>query len=297
MLAMLNNEDGYKSIIQSFSEAIICKSLDDKVITWNPAAEAIYGYRAEEAIGQDIGIIIPEEKRGEYGPLLEKVKKGECVKGYEAIRKRKDSREIHVLLTFFPIKDAHGKVVAISTLTRDITDEYFAEERYKKILEAAPDGVLIIDEAGKIQYVNKQLDAIFGYAEDELVGKTVEALIPETYHSAHASYRKNYFDSPRTRPMGSGRELLGLRKNKETFPVEISFSPLRTKTGTIAMATIRDVSDRKKIEKMKDAFISLVSHELRTPMTSINGSLDLLAEEIKSIENKDVTNLINIARR
>lgn len=123
------------------------------------------------------------------------------------------------------------------------------EERAQEILEATPDAMIITNKEGQIIFANTQTEKVFGYEKNELLGKSVEILIPEPYRGRHPKNRQNYFKAPRTRPMGIGKELYGQRKNNEIFSVEISLSPLKTKEGMLALAAIRDITERKKAEK------------------------------------------------
>jgi PAS domain S-box-containing protein len=123
-----------------------------------------------------------------------------------------------------------------------------SELSFRDLVDAAPDGIVVCDREAKIVLVNKQAEAMFGYARAELIGKQIEELIPERFRARHPKHVTGYIDHPKSRPMGSGLELFGRRRDGSEFPVEISLSPLTTPKGTIVSAAIRDVSDRKRIE-------------------------------------------------
>ena len=116
------------------------------------------------------------------------------------------------------------------------------------VLDAAPDGIFIVDAQGRILLANRQAHAMFGYAPPELVGQLVEALLPETLRDRHTAHRDAYVRAPRTRPMGSGLDLLGRRRDNSEFPVEISLSPMATAEGVVIIAAVRDITERKRIE-------------------------------------------------
>ena len=125
------------------------------------------------------------------------------------------------------------------------------DSAYRELLEAAPDAIVIVGSDGRILLVNRQTERLFGYSREDLVGQTLEMLIPERFRQAHAGMRAAYVAAPRVRPMASGLDLYGLRKNSTEFAAEISLSPVESPEGRRVIATIRDVSERKQLEQLR----------------------------------------------
>lgn len=175
-------------------------------------------------------------------------------------------------------------------------DRRRVEDRFRAVVEASPYAMFMADRRGRIVLANSEAATLFGYAPEELPGMSIEALVPPRLRVRHGPQQEGFFSDPRTRPMGAGRDLSGVRKDGVEIPVEIGLSPVMTPEGPHVLASVINITERKKVEKMKNEFVSIVSHELRTPLTSIVGSLGLISGGVAGPLTPEMRSMIDIAR-
>lgn len=201
-----------------------------------------------------------------------------------------------------------------------------AEERFRGLLESAPDAMVIVDVDGTIVLMNSQAERLFGYGRDELLGQSIEMLVPAHLRATHVQLRQGYGVHPVTRPMGASLNLHAVRKDGIDVPVEISLAPLQTERGVLVTAAIRDISDRRRVaeelshakeaaeeaNRAKDRFLAVLSHELRTPLTpalltaaalqssaeipaGVRDDLELIRRNIE-LESRLIDDLLDVTR-
>ena len=177
----------------------------------------------------------------------------------------------------------------------DVTALQQAEARFRGLLESAPDGIVVVDRTGTIVIVNSQTERMFGYSREELIGNTIELLVPESSRKHHARDRAAYTAEPRTRPMGTGRALTGRAKNGREFPVEISLSPLLTDEESLVMSIVRDITDRRRAEELiqaslreKEALLREIHHRVKNNLQITSSLLRLQAGAIENPEARQL---------
>jgi PAS domain S-box-containing protein len=271
------NVDGenelFRQLIDSAPDAMVIMNQRGLIELVNLQAEALFGYARDELVGQPIEVLVPERFRarhaGHRDAFIGAPKLRPMGSGLELFGRRKDGSEFPIEISLSPLVTSSGTLV--SSAIRDVTGRKRAEQKFRALLESAPDAVVIVDQSGTILIVNAQTEALFGYARDDLLGKPVEVLVPKRFRSQHQAHRSGYFQRPKARAMGSELELYGLRRDGSEFPIEISLSPLETEDGLLISSAIRDVTDRKKTESAA----RLASDRLLSAVESINGMLAL----------------------
>lgn len=287
----------YLAAIESSNLALFTQGVDDTITAWNPGAQRLFGHAAEEAIGQDFTLLVPDDRREELRVVGERIRSGERIDNLATVRLAKDGRRINVLLSISPIKAQSGVLVGHSVIALDVTEQKLTEEKFRVAVESCPSGMVMIDATGTILLVNVETEKLFGYQRGELIGQSVDILVPPRFRGQHPRHRETLVAHPGARVMGAGRDLFALRKDGTEFPVEVGLNPIQTPDGMVVLSVIIDISERKRNERLKDEFVATVSHELRTPLTSIAGSLGLLAGNAAGTLPEPAARLLAIAHK
>jgi PAS domain S-box-containing protein len=212
----------------------------------------------------------------------------------------------------------NGKLYATA---RDVTLRINAETQFRMLIKSIPNSIVVINSRGEITMINKQTELLFGYSGEELINQNLEVLIPDRYRKMHHSYRNDFLKSPKTRSMGAGRDLFALRKDGTEFPAEIGLNPIKTGSEMLVLASIIDITERKKLENdlneitnkikeqntelvksekklkeaviTKDKFFSILAHDLKNPFNIILGYSQLLISDYDDLETEKIMEFLS----
>ena len=320
--AMHRSEVRLRAIVDTAVDGIVVINERGIIESVNPAVTKIFGYAPEQLIGHNVNLLMPDPYHSEHDQYLRNYLASGLKKvigiGREVLGRRSDG-------TSFPLELAVSEMLVdgskkFTGIVRDISSRVQAEMQFRQVVESAPNGMLMIDPQGTITMVNKQVEAMFGYSREELLGQPVELLIPQRFRLNHPRHRTGYFSAPASRAMGVGRELFGLHKDGTEFPVELGLNPIDTPKGQLALASIVDISPRKKTERdlakaaqdlewknwelseardqavragqAKTDFLATMSHEIRTPMNGVLGMTTLLLDTSLTPEQRDYLQML-----
>lgn len=327
------SEEKYRSVVERASDGVAI--IQDGIVKYvNTRAMEMTGYSLEQVIDAPFTDYIHPDELDEALEYYNRRLKGDKVPTlYERTLRHKDGRKIHTEIngTLITYEERPADLVII----RDVTERWRADQalresetRFRELVDSAPDAIVIVDSNGRIRLVNRQVEEVFGYDVEELRGQPHDILLPERFQQVHAKHRARYFSDPYARPMGTGLELAGRRKDGTEFPVDISLSPLETIDGRQVISVIRDVTERKQAEeelrrhrdhleglvsertteleramakaqeadRLKSAFLASMSHELRTPLNSIIGFSGILLQGLPGPLNPEQTKQLGIVR-
>jgi PAS domain S-box-containing protein len=248
------SEGKFRDLLDSSPDAIVMTDAGGAIVLVNRQTERMFGYSANELVGRPLEQLMPERFRaahdGQRAGYFADPRPRAMGIGLELVGLRRDGSEFPVDIALSSFESDDGRVA--TAFIRDLGDDgdgaallRRTRERFAALLDTAPDAVVIIGADGRIAYVNRQTEELFRYERAELLGEPLEKLLPKRFRERHVEHRAAYFADPRTRPMGFGLELAGLRRDRTEFPIDISLSALETEDGVVATAFIRDMTRRQ----------------------------------------------------
>src|ERR1700677_5153099 len=248
--ALRESEERYRMLLDGVREyAIFMMDPQGQIVSWNAGAERIKGYRAEEIIGQTFSRFFPPEDIERGRP--EEVLRMTAASGRheeQGIRVRKDGSRFLASLTFTALRDPNGNLRGFSEFSHDLSESKESGAKYRGLLEAAPDAMVVVNQAGEIVLLNVRAEKQFGYSRDELIGQQVKNIIPEGFAERLIADGTRSAAEALAQQIGTGIELIARRKDGSEFPIEIMLSPLGNAEGILVTAAIRDISMRKDAE-------------------------------------------------
>ena len=248
----------FEQLFEFSPDAIVVTDSNGQITNVNAQVQRAFGYTREELVGRAVETLIPERFRDGHPNHRQSYNAQPGVRhmgvGLELYGLRKDGTEFPVDIMLSPVETAEGRVTV--SVIRDITERKKTEEALRRseqqlraLFEFSPDAIIASDQEGRITQTNAQVENFFGYPRGELLGQSVEILVPERFRRTHPAHRKDYSERARVRQMGIGLELYGRRKDGSEFPVDIMLGPVETAEGRMVLSVIRDLSEKRKAEE------------------------------------------------
>ncbi len=247
-------EQRLRAAVESAPSGLLMTDAEGRIVLVNREIERLFGYSREELLGKPVDTLVPERFRGVHpgyrAGFMANPRTRAMGAGRDLFGLRKDGSEVPVEIGLTPVITEEG-VVVISSIV-DISARRRADIRFRAAVESSPNGMIMVDSAGTMVLVNREVERMFGYSREELLGRTLEMLVPERLRAGHPGFREGFFRMPQARAMGVGRDLYGLKKDGIEFPVEIGLNPIETEEGLFVLSSVVDISPRKQAERERE---------------------------------------------
>jgi PAS domain S-box-containing protein len=287
--ALRRSEARFRQVLEATPNALVMINRAGLIEMVNGQAERMFGHSRAELLGQPVEMLVPERFRavhpGHRAGFYADPRSRPMGTGRDLFGLRKDGSEFPVEIGLSPIET--GDAMMVLSAVVDISVRKRLEERFRLVVEATPNALVMVNRAGLIEMVNAQAEHMFGYSRTELLGQPVEMLLPEPLRANHPRLRGSFYADASSRPMGAGRDLNAVRKDGVEFPVEIGLNPIETDEGTMVLAGVVDISDRKREEerlraalKEKEILLGEIHHRVKNNLQIVHSLLDLQSASI-----------------
>jgi len=305
-----------RAAVESAPSGLLMVDQEGRIVLVNREIERLFGYPREELLGRSVDLLVPDALRGGHAQFrshfLSEPRVRAMGAGRDLYGRRKDGTQVPVEIGLTPVATEDGMFILSSIV--DISARRRAEARFRAAVESSPAGMVMVDATGNIVLVNREVERMFGYQREELIGTPLEKLVPERFRAQHRGFREGFFRDPDTRAMGAGRDLYGLRRNGTEIPVEIGLNPIETEDGTFVLSSIVDISARKReaaeraelelqlrqVQKM-DAVGTLaggIAHDFNNILGAILGFAELLRGSVSGDQaHRDLDELLAFTQR
>jgi PAS domain S-box-containing protein len=279
----------FRLAIEAAPTGMIVTDQTGRIVLVNTHIENLFGYARAELTGQAVELLVPERFRGAHPSFRAGFFSAAHARmmgaGRDLYGLRKDGREVPIEIGLNPIETSEGAFVLSSIV--DITERKRSSEQFRLAIEASPTGMIMVDRDGGIVLVNAHVEALFGYAREELIGRPVEMLVPQQLRQRHPGFRHDFSRAPHPRTMGAGRDLRGLHKSGAEIPIEIALNPIDTADGAFVLCSVVNITERMRVQHERETLLMEIHHRIKNNLQVVSSLINIQLNRTDDAASRD----------